>query len=202
MVKKSRKLAQTKRINNNEYAVIGALALVVAAIFVLQLYDFSFLGKATGTFDITVSGGVGCNIDQNATIGSIAAGSTTTTADYAGSTGTGLVLNNTGNVDLRVDIVSNASNTTLFPGAGPLFLFNVSAGVGADVETGVDIITNNGTDYGSWTNVSTASILIADNFTYFSTNDTIRIDFNVSIPADATAGVKKATITLNCTERP
>jgi len=160
------------------------------------------LGDATGTFDVTVASGVGCTIDQNATIGSTAAGATVTTADYAGETGTGLVLNNTGNVDLRVDIVSNASNTTLFPGTQPLFLFNVSLAVGADVETGGDIITNNGTDYGSWTNVSTSSIFIVDNFTYLSTNDTIRIDFNVSIPGDATAGTKKATITLNCTQNP
>jgi|TARA_Y100000310_G_scaffold238652_1_gene242131 hypothetical protein len=202
MVKKSRKRAQTKRIDNNEYAAIGALALVVAAIFVLQVYDFGFLGDATGTFDVTVSSGVGCTIDQNATIGSTAAGSTVTTADYAGETGTGLVLNNTGNVDLRVDIVSNASNTTLFPGTQPLFLFNVSLAVGGDVETGGDILTNNGTDYGSWTNVSTSSIFIVDNFTYLSTNDTIRIDFNVSIPVDATPGTKKATITLNCTQNP
>jgi len=160
------------------------------------------LGDATGTFDVTVAEGVGCTIDQNATIGSTAAGSTVTTADYAGETGTGLVLNNTGNVDLRVDIVSNASNTTLFPGTQPLFLFNVSLAAGADVETGGDIITNNGTDYGSWTNVSTSSIFIVDNFTYLSTNDTIRIDFNVSIPGDASPGVKKATITLNCTQNP
>ncbi len=202
MAKKSRrKRTQTRRVDNHEYAVIGALAFVIAAIFVLQIYDFGLLGDATGTFDITVSSGVGCTIDQNATIGSTAAGSTADTADNGGSSGTGLVLNNTGNVDLRVDIVSNATAATLMPGTSPVFTFNVSTGVGDDVTTGADVM-NNGTNYGTFQAVSTASLLIVDNFTYHATNDTVRVDFNVTIPTDATSGTKKATITLNCTENP
>lgn len=202
MAKKAqRKQTQTRRVDNHEYAVIGALAFVIAAIFVLQIYDFGLLGDATGTFDITVSSGVGCTIDQNATIGSTAAGSTADTADNGGSSGTGLVLNNTGNVDLRVDIVSNATAATLMPGTSPVFKFNVSSGVGGDVTTGADIMSN-GTNYGTFQAVSTSSLLIVDNFTYHATNDTVRIDFNVTIPTDATAGTKKATITLNCTQNP
>ncbi|MDP6771324.1 MAG: hypothetical protein QF704_11560 [Anaerolineales bacterium] len=202
MAKRSQKRTQTRRVDNHEYAVIGALAFVIAAIFVLQIYDFGLLGDATGTFDITVASGVGCTIDQNATIGSTAAGATADTAENGGSSGTGLVLNNTGNVDVRVDIVSNATAATLIPGTSPVFKFNVSTGVGDDVTTGADVLVNNGTNYATFQAVSTSSLLIVDNFTYHATNDTVRIDFNVTIPTDATTGTKKATITLNCTENP
>ncbi len=186
MAKKAQRRKQTRRVDNHEYAVIGALAIVVAAIFVFSTYGFNIVGMADGTFQVVVTGTAGCTIDQSSTLSAVGGTENTTVS------GTPLILNNTGNVDLNVTVNSSKNNATLFSGTSPKFYWNFS-----NYEASSGTIASG---FASWVGVGTDSNIPVTNFQFEASTDTIRIDFNVTPPVDEPAATKSATITITCAQ--
>ncbi len=184
MAKRSQKRKQTRRVDNHEYAVIGAIAIVVAAIFIFSSYGFNIIGMADGTFQVVVTGTAGCTIDQSSTL-SATGGTENTTGG-----GTPLILNNTGNVDLDVSFNSSKTNTTLFSGTNPKLFWNFS---NSEASSGTI-----GGSFATWAPVNTTTITPVTTFQFEPGTDTIQVDFNVTVPSDEPAGTKSATITVSC----
>jgi hypothetical protein len=184
MAKKSQKRKQTRRVDNHEYALIGAIAIVVAAIFIFSSYGFNIGGMADGTFQVVVTGTAGCTIDQSSTL-SATGGTENTTVG-----GTPLILSNSGNVDLNVTFNASKNNATLFSGTSPAFYWNFSNNEAnsATIESG----------FSTWVGVGTDTIKSITVFQFEASTDTIRVDFNVTVPADESVATKTATITISC----
>ena len=184
MAKKLQKRKQTRRVDNREYAVIGVIAIIVATIFVFSSYGFDIVGMPSGTFRVEVTTTSGCTVDQSSTLSAVGGTENTTVG------GTPLILSNTGNVDLNVNFQSDVSASTLFSGTSPALLWNFSNN---EVSSGTI-----GAAYASWVTITTNTTSPVTSFQFEPSTDTIKIDFNVTVPSDEPAATKTATITITC----
>jgi hypothetical protein len=191
MVKKSQK-QQKKRVETQEYAILGILSLAIASIFVFSVFGFNFSGSGLATFNLVVDAATGCTVDQNGALSAIGGTENVTVTDVNGATkdGTPILLNNTGNVDLDVQFQSNKAASGLLSGTSPAFLWNFS-----NNETSSATIHSS---FATWVAVSTGAITPVTSFQFEPATDTIRVDFNVTVPADEPVATKTATITITC----
>jgi len=184
MAKKLQKRKQTRRVDNREYAVVGVIAIIVATIFVFSSYGFNIVGMPSGTFQVLVTTTSGCTVDQSSTLSAVGGTENTTVG------GTPLILSNTGNVDLDVQFQSDVSASTLFSGTSPALLWNFSN----DEVSSATI----GGGYATWVAVTTSAITPVTSFQFEPSTDTIKVDFNVTVPGDEPVATKTATITITC----
>ncbi len=191
MVKKSQK-QQKKRVETQEYAILGILSLAIASIFVFSVFGFNLSGSGLATFNLVVDSASGCTIDQNGALSAVGGTENVTVTDVNGATkdGTPIIVNNTGNVDIDLQFQSNKAASGLLSGTSPAFLWNFS-----NNETSSATIHSS---FATWVAVTTSAITPVTNFQFEPTTDTIRIDFNVTVPADEPVATKTATITITC----
>src|SRR3989344_427159 len=204
--------------NDKFLSVIGVIAVVVIVISlvftIVSLKDLSskisgFVANAEANLTIEQ------NIEVNFTTRAISwgAGKVTGSANAAAlttygtnnvtngnwtlTTAGGLRLRNDGNTNVTLNLSVGKSAANFIGGTSPIYQWNVS-----DVESGSCVNSTGGRytpesgfNLSRHIPTSTATIRICGNFTYVSGADDIRIDFNLTVPEDATAGAKGDVIT-------
>lgn len=116
---------------------------------------------------------------------------------------TGILINNTGNVEVNVSFYSN-SNGTQFLGAPSTdldYIYTWYNGTGKDHTNRGGCVQNASQPYGNWTNVTTIPTYVCRNLSYAVGNKQIVLEFNATIYAATTSGTKTSTLTITC-QRP
>ena len=113
----------------------------------------------------------------------------------------GLVLENTGNRNVTVDLQSNKNAAQFIGGTNPLFKINVTEGESGSCDnttsgpgSGLGATFNN-----TWANVPTADTEVCDRFNIQSSRDMLNISISVTIPENSQTGSLQATITATAT---
>ena len=132
--------------------------------------------------------------------------------------GQGFTIENDGNTNLTVTLVSNYSASSFIGSSGAAFAWNVSLNesnscynVTGSVDTA--IYPNTTADCGSgdisatkcgaiFESVSTTAKVICPRLRYEDSNDALNIDLNVTVPIDSPSGQKVARITVTGTRAP
>lgn len=100
----------------------------------------------------------------------------------------GLILENAGNVNVSLNITGNKAASAFIGGTNPAYQWNIT-----NVEANSCINTTGGTgtlDLNTFHNVNTSlgASLVCNTFGFKASADTIRIDFNVTVPEDSSTG--------------
>ena len=214
-------------MSNKSLATLLVFAVIISlGVTFMSLNRLSFIrsemlatgnAAATGNLSLTIQTNVSCNIDSNVSFGTGAATVNRTLSTDAsnafdgwtcvgttyGSGCSGMVINNTGNVLLNVSYNSSVNGTGLLLSAGQNendFTYKVddtSEPSGADTNSCLlDPVT-------TWTNVNYTNGPNGSNICSslnFTTNNTITIDYNITVTPDTTVGIKSATIYIACTQ--
>jgi hypothetical protein len=105
----------------------------------------------------------------------------------------GLRIQNNGNVNLTLNLSGSKTAAQMIGGTNPSYKWNIS-----NVEAGSCRNSSGGTtglQLNTFFNVNTSSVLFCDFFHYNNSQDSIRIDFNLTIPSDSFTGSLGDTIT-------
>lgn len=105
----------------------------------------------------------------------------------------GLRLQNNGNTNLTLNLSGTKSAAQLIGGTGPSYRWNIS-----NLEAGSCRNSTGGTDnlaLNLFYNVNTTTALFCDIFQFDNSADSIRIDFNLTVPSDSLTGALGDTIT-------
>ena len=206
--------------------ILLTLAFMVVIISIGgTIFTYSFIenfkntwltGFATGgTVNFTVESIVSINF-TNDTInfgsGRVNIGSTRAELLTTGPTGTitngnwtadtGFIVENIGNINVTVDIASGKTPATFVGGTNPGYLWNVTAFNAANV--GATCLNNSGGvqagggvhELGFFYTVNTSGVRFCANFSFVDAFDTLRIDFNITVPEDSTKGALSDSITM------
>ncbi|MCX8158968.1 MAG: hypothetical protein N3D20_01605 [Candidatus Pacearchaeota archaeon] len=104
---------------------------------------------------------------------------------------TGLMLENLGNVNVTLNLSAGKTAAQFIGGTNPAYKWWIR-----DNETGSCInVTGPSNGFGGWADPSTTSITICNPLRFLIASNEIRIDFNVTVPEDATKGARSDTIT-------
>ena len=172
-------------------------------------------GLATGKVELNITTNMSCRIDTNVSFGNGGQPTSTNTlsSDKAntgnfndctsGTDCVGLQINNTGNVDINVTLVSDKNGSTLLAGQTGAdntdFQYNIRNGTatssGDGTQQGCKNIQNAG-----WASVPTTTTTICTNLTFTDSNDMMTTEFNVTIEPDLPTGLKTAQITIGCAQ--
>jgi len=146
---------------------------------------------------INFSSGKVTQNQQNATLctnGTVARGNWTVQRN-------GFVLQNTGNVNISIDMMNNFTSTTLLAGTNPYYAFNVT-----NNKTSSCI---NGTSYpmASWyafnaTTLVGTGVELCDKLFFEDSRDEIRIDLWLQVPYDSKTGTLGDVFTFTGTANP
>src|SRR3989338_162687 len=115
----------------------------------------------------------------------------------------GLGLENNGNTNLTITLVSNVSAQQFIGGTSPIYQWNVTIGEDNSCYNGTDglassvALTNTTNGFEDITDVSENADgkVICVKFLYLDQSDTLNISINISIPYDAPTGYRSARIT-------
>jgi hypothetical protein len=125
------------------------------------------------------------------------AGNNFTDCSSAASACAGMMINNTGNVNINVNFSSSADGASFLGGgaAASDFQYQLLNGTtaGTSTEPGCRGVMST-----AWANVPTATTALCTNLTANDTNDMMTIEYNVTIYPMTPTGPKTATITVNC----
>ncbi len=123
--------------------------------------------------------------------------SNVTGGNWTLTTAGGLRLRNEGNINLTLNLSVGKSAANFIGGTSPVYQWNVSqVEAGSCVNsTGGTYIPETGFNLSRFYATSTTTIRVCGNFTYVDASDELRIDFNLTIPEDATTGAKGDVIT-------
>ena len=179
-------------------------------------------GLASGKVEIAISGTSGCNVDTNVSFGSSGQPATqlnlSTMIDNTGqgfndcetADCLGVQINNTGNVDLEVNMTCDNNGTSLLGGLNAdnsdfqYAIFNGSDIdlYGAAYQEGCRGFPNGtGESAAQWNYMPiTTETIICSNLTYENTNDMFTIEFNITIDDQTPAGTKTAILTIDCAQ--
>jgi hypothetical protein len=172
------------------------LTYISGLIILLSLISLGLTinGNAVGTLNITVYKFVNINFTTNMVNfgnGAIDSGKPNATIDTLGNvingnwtpTNNGFILENIGNVDVSLDLKSGKTAVQFLGGSDPLYQYNFTDKAG---ETGS--CTNGAFSKGTWINVNITGDRLCNPLKFIDTNDTIRIDLKLVIPADSLTG--------------
>jgi hypothetical protein len=153
-------------------------------------------GNAVGTLNITIYKFVNINFTTNLVNfgnGAIDSGKVNATIDTLGNvingnwtpTNSGFILENIGNVDVSLDLKSGKTAIQFLGGTSPLYQYNFTDKAG---KTGS--CTNGTFPKGAWINVNTTNSgdRLCNPLRFSDSNNTIRIDLKLVIPADSLTG--------------
>ncbi|MEK6915870.1 MAG: hypothetical protein AABW89_05000 [Nanoarchaeota archaeon] len=112
----------------------------------------------------------------------------------------GLRIQNNGNTNLTLNLSGTKTAAQMISGTGPSYKWNVS-----NAESGSCRNSTGGTDglpLNLFYNVNTTSTLFCTFFHYENSQDSLRIDFNLTIPSDSLTGALGDTITATAFPAP
>ena len=198
-------------MSNKTLALLLIAAIVVslgATIGILNKME-GITGAAlsgSGYVNVTISPNSSCTVDTNVNFGSGGVTTSTTldtdidnSANGFGDCDTpgtgncwGIMVNNTGNVELNINITSD-KNGTDFLGTGHTT---------ADFDYWIDdteIENNACTTEGAAGEVSVNDKIVCTGLNFTDSRDVIVVDFNVTIDQNTVPGAKNATMTITCT---
>ena len=192
--------------------IVAVCTSILAAGFVY--YSFSEFGSlsgfatSTGVANLTIDTQAIINfttnsinwgsgrVDNGQTVAQLTTLETSnvTNGNWTLTTPGGFRIVNIGNVNVTLDLLAGKTAATFIGGTTPGYQWNVS-----NVESGS--CANNQTFLGFWVNINTTSpgTRFCGNFTFYDTLDSIRIDINLSIPYDASTGIRTDTLTATAT---
>jgi hypothetical protein len=201
-------------LSNKSLALLLVAAIVISLggtlISLNKLSQQGLTGLAAGTVVLNVSENMSCIISSNVSFGtsvgqilSIVNLSTNLTNANgfnncaSDPTCMGMMINNTGNVNVNVTFSSNVNGTTLLGGPGASnddFQYSVVNG------------SNNGALLPgciaglktAWGYANETTTTICTNLTALSTNKAMTIEYNITIDENTPATYKTATITITC----
>ncbi len=203
-------------IKNSNFILVLAVILTITSVFSIGLFYLSarsFIGTFSGYAAST--GEANLTVESDATIafttsqinwgsgrvnaGQSSAGLNTfetnnvTNGNWTLQAGGGLRIQNNGNVNLTLNLSGTKTAAQLVGGTGPSYRWNIS-----NAETGSCPNSSGGTTslpLDTFYDVNTSTALFCTFFHYDNTQDSIRIDFNITIPSDSSTGALGDTIT-------
>lgn len=203
--------------NDKFFSVIGVIAVVVIVVSlvftIVSLKDLSskisgFVSNAEANLTIeqnievnfttrAISWGTGRVNSGNAAALTTYGTNNVTGGNWTLTTAGGLRLRNEGNINVTLNLSVGKSAANFIGGSSPIYQWNVSdVEVGSCVNsTGGSYTPESGFNLSRHIPTSAVTIRICGNFTYVSGADDIRIDFNLTVPEDATTGAKGDVIT-------
>jgi hypothetical protein len=173
------------------------------------------MASSAGKVELTITTNASCRIESNVSFGSAGQQGTTFLLSSerdndpfndctSGTSCTGLQVNNTGNVNLTVNMTSNVTGATLLDG-------QVGAGVEDfqyTVKSGIATATSaNGTDSAcynlvpldyTWGNVAAADTIICSRMLFGRDTSMLTLEYNVTIEPSLPPGPRSAGITIEC----
>jgi|SRR3989338_1543082 len=208
---------------DNKFLGVLLVIVIIASLFSLGLVYFSTKGlfgaisghvTSTGVANLSVESSAIINFTTNTiswgsgrvNAGSSSAGLNTfatnnvTNGNWTLQQGGGLRLQNLGNLNLTLNLSGTKTAAQLIGGTGPSYLWNIS-----NVETGSCRNATGGISFLNLNVFYTVNTSTAEYCRFFQFNDsqdTIRIDFNLTIPSDSLTGVLTDTITATAFPAP
>lgn len=192
--------------------LVAVIALIVSVSSAGITYlSFSNLvsqitGYATGEANLTVESTVSINFSNSSVnwgSGRVNTGQTKAYLDTQSGTVTfgnwtavsgGLVVENTGNVNLTLNLTGGKTAAQFLSGTNPAYKWNVS-----NFEVGSCLNATGGpplyTQFGKFSDVNTSTELICNTFRFEAGNDTILIAFNLTVPENSLKGALGDIIT-------
>lgn len=217
---KEEKQKSAGKENNLLFYLAVILLILSLIIFGYNLIRVTKItGKVTATLNLTVEPRTNINF-TNASINwnsgqvnpgktfaqlntaAVGAGNITNgnwSVNYTGSVG-GLILENIGNQNVTLDLAAGKSALQFLGGTNPGYQWNVS-----NYEVGSCTNTNASASIAyAWNNFSNTnlSMRICRNFSFAQGSNSIRIDFNITIPSDSITGAVSDIITATATAEP
>src|SRR4030042_3834656 len=171
-------------------------------------------GLVPSEVTLTITSNMSCNVDTNVSFGSAGQPASTITLStdkdntgnnftncLSGNACKGTQINNTGNVNIKVNFSSNVDGAGLLGGSHIAGDFNYTAINGtADAAPTESGCIGTGTNMGTWAAVPTTNTSICTNLSYTEHNAMESLEFNVSIDQNTPPGTKTATIAINCAQ--
>ena len=195
--------------SDNSLLIVAVIAVVVS-IFATGFTYFSIAnlaeqitGYATGaTANLTVETLAQINftnfsiawgsgrVNPGATAASLITTAAGTVTNGNWTADDGLILENSGNVNVSLNLTGDKTAAAFIGGTGPAYLWNIT-----NVEANSCINATGGLggpvlDLNTFHNVNTSQGLsrVCNTFGFKASADTIRIDFNVTVPEDSSTG--------------
>jgi len=205
---------------NNMIAVLVVVVIVVAvinlSITVMKVSEFreKITGFATGYVNITIASSISLNL-TNSTV-EFGGGGVNSTCDRAtlttkgrllptvvcgnwsthsaaGVSPHGIAIENNGNTNCTITAQADTAAATFIGGTGSTYQWNISMsedGSCSGNATAFDVFrTANVTD----------PVTLCTDFSSLDTADELTIDVNITVPTDATIGIRTNTITITAT---
>ncbi len=208
-------------MSNRSLALLLVAAIIISLggtmISLNKLNQQGVTGLALGRVELSVTSNAACTVDSNVSFGSAGqvVSSTTLSSDKANSpftdcsSGTacsGLQVNNSGNVNLTINMTSNVTGATLLAGQTGVgvedFQFAVKSGIPtASPANGTDsaCLNLNPLDY-TWMNVNATNSTICTKMLTGRDTSMMTIEYNITIEPDLAPGPRSAGITIACGE--
>jgi len=153
---------------------------------------------STGTINVTITENVLANLTSsnvNWGTGAITGENSNATIDTLGNISrgnwsalsSGLVIKNEGNVALVLDFQSNKNATNFIGGTSSSFKYMIT-----NVDSGA-CTPPDGFVLGTFYETNTSTIQICDSF---APNESVRMDFELTIPSNSNLGILSSTITI------
>ena len=194
--------------NDTKIIVLAVIAAILAFIALLTVfysiavYTSVLTGytSAVGEANLTISSDAAINLTTKNVLwgeGRVSSGRTYAALNTYGlvsggnwtAVSTGMLLENIGNTNVSILLQSSKATAAAFMGGtNPVFQWNVS-----NNETSSCI--NGSYNISSFYNVN-ASLTVCSIMEFIDARDTIKIDFNITVPEDAPPGAKNAIITI------
>ncbi len=201
-----------KEENNFLFYFMIILLILAVIILIINLNKvFNITGRATGTANLTVESVAQLNFttnninwgsgkvtegQTNATLNTAGGASNVTNGNWTGNTA-GLVLQNTGNNNVSLNISAGTDSAGLLGGTSPLYQYNFT-----NIESGSCLNSTGGTDalnLGTFVSANTTNVNVCGKFRYADGSDSLRIDLKLVIPSDSRTGAIGDIITATAT---
>ena len=206
-------------LSNKSLALLLVAAIIISLggtmISLNKLNEMGVTGLVPGQVTLAITSNMSCNVDTNVSFGSAGQPASkitlSTNKDNTGNNFSdcsspsalckGIQINNTGNVNIKVNFSSNVDGASLLGGSHIAGDFNYTAinGTAETVPTESGCV-GTGTAMTGWAAVPTTNTSICTNLSYTDTNDMVSLEFNVSIDQNTPPGTKTATIAINCAQ--
>jgi hypothetical protein len=202
--------------DDNKFVFVLALLLVLTSLISLGVFYHSardlfnvFSGYATSTGEVNLSVEFDATVtfttsqinwgSGRVNLGYSSAGLNTfetnnvTNGNWTLQNAGGLRLQNNGNINVTLNLSGTKTAAQFIGGTGPTYKWNIS-----NAETGSCRNSTGGTSnlpLDVFYNVNTTTALFCTFFSYQDSQDSIRIDFNLTVPSDSFTGALGDTIT-------
>ena len=169
-------------------------------------------GMVSGQVNLSITTNASCSIDSNVSFGSsgqvlgpttISTNLTNAGTSYNDCTSNaacrGMMINNTGNVNVNVTFNSTAAGSTFLGTADSDFQYDVYNGTNTDQTADAGCRAAVGLPAG-WATVPTTATKICNNLTADDAYDIMTVEYNVTLYPTTPPGTKSTVITVACAQ--